>query len=386
MRIRIACLDGEQLWIIDDVIGGLYSVDPRTFETKCVISYQKLFSYGKIEVQSLIKWEEEYIIIIPREIDRKWILYNKRTGEIKYRKVIERKCQGILISTVQDRNQLYFFPLYVYDPILIVDLETLTCSQMIENWSNGVPNDCGQTAWKGIYNGQYIFFSIENTKTLVRMDCKTQKVKLLELDIPERIIDTDYVFGELWVLPMKGNKLYQIDENGWIVNTAELLIENSTDSLPDFARIVAQKRYLFLLPYYQKGIYVYNKQNGKTYIIPKENLVLEEKDTNVPLRYWEYFVKDNQICFLPFRDSYIEIDLDNLVYKKRELFYPTMWSKEEKIMHCIWSHASIEDFILREMDVCNLDTFLKYIQYTVNKKYFLKNGCVSKMIWDMITA
>lgn len=384
MRILNACLDQEQLWVLDDIIVGLYSIDQKTFETKCVIDYQKLFPSGKFNVSSLFKWKEDYIVIIPREINRKWIFYNKITGKIEYRKIIERKCQEIFIAADQERNQLYFLPLYIHDPILIVDMNTLNCLQIIENWSKKVPDNCYLTAWKGAYNGQYVFFPIMNTKILVRIDCRTRKVNLLELSMSENIIDLDYALGELWILPIGGNRLYQVDENGKIINTVKLLMENSI-LLPDFARIVADKRYLFLLPYYRNGIYVYDKLEKKTHIIPKEILdIRRKKNKEFYLRYWEYCVKENQICFLPYHNSYVEIDLDTLACHKKELCYPTMWSDEEKIKKHIQSHISEEDFTLREIDVCGLEVYLEYTKHLINKKILRENVCASKIAWNML--
>ena len=128
MRIFIACLDQESLWAMDDMIAGLYLIDLRKFEIKCVIDCQKLFPHGRFNVLSLFTWKKDYVVIVPMEVDRKWIIYNKITGETEYRKVIEQKCQEILITVDSERNQLYFFPLYRYDPILIINLDTLTCS------------------------------------------------------------------------------------------------------------------------------------------------------------------------------------------------------------------------------------------------------------------
>ena len=68
MKILVTCLDQEILWAIDDEIGGLYSIDLKTFETQCVIDCQKLFPYGKFEVLSLFKWKENCIVIVPLKI------------------------------------------------------------------------------------------------------------------------------------------------------------------------------------------------------------------------------------------------------------------------------------------------------------------------------
>lgn len=179
MRILVACLDQELLWVIDDAIGGLYSIDLRTYETKCKIDCRKLFPNGKFEILSLFIWKEDYVVIIPMEADKEWILYNKISQEIEYRKVIDRKCREVLVAADHERNQLYLCPLDIYDPILLVELNTLTCLQTIGNWNSRVSAGHCETAWKGAYIGRYIFFPIKNTKILVRMDCETGKVDLL---------------------------------------------------------------------------------------------------------------------------------------------------------------------------------------------------------------
>lgn len=385
MRIRTACLDDELLWVIDDVTGGLYSVDQRTFETKCELDYRNLYVQGRFEVQSLLKWKKEYIIIIPRQIDRNWILYNKVTGMIECRKVIKRRCQEILLAVDQDRKQIYFFPLHIHNPILIVDLDTLICSQVIENWSSKAPEGCYETAWRGAWSGQYMFFPIKNTRILVRIDCETRKVESLELDIPENLIDVAYAFGELWALPIKGNRIHQIDENGQIIDTVKLSIGDVSDSIPSFVRIAVQKEYLFLIPCYRKGIYVYNKREKKIYVIPEEIVFSGKEENEIHLRYWEYYVRDNQLCFVPYRDYYIEIDLDTLAYRKKEIMYPAMWSEEEQIQYIIWEYTSEQDFFIREEGICGLKTFLKYIQQCkTDKEDSQKNENTGKMIWNIL--
>ena len=58
MKIRISYLEQDLLWVIDELIGGLYSINLQTFETKCEIDCKKLFPYGKFSLQSIIKWKK----------------------------------------------------------------------------------------------------------------------------------------------------------------------------------------------------------------------------------------------------------------------------------------------------------------------------------------
>lgn len=158
-------------------------------------------------------------------------------------------------------------------------------------------------------------------------------------------------------------------------------MSDDIDSIPDFARIVVQKRYIFLLPYFREGIYIYDKLWEKIHIIRGENKILKEKKFD--LIYWEYYVRNNRICFLPLRDDCVEIDLDTLVYDKKKLSYPAIWSDEERIKKCVFSHLSKDNLTLEEIDVCDLNVFLEYMQSVRNKEKSL-NGCIGEKIWDIM--
>lgn len=384
MKIRTACLDSNQVWIIDDIIGGLYVIDLETLKTKCIVNSWQLFQYGKFEPQSIITWKDEYILIIPREINRHWVFYNKITKKIEYRKIIEEEYKEILIAIDQDRKQFYFCPMCIDDPILIIDFDTLICSQVIANWNNKALCSSDVIAWKGAYNGKYVFFSIKNTKILVRINCETHRVELLELNISEKIIDIDYAFEELWILPVSGNKVYQIDENGKIVNIVKLLMDGSEDSIPNFIRIIVQKKYLFFFPCYESGIYVYEKSKKNIQILANEDLNLKKKSENHNVKYWAYYIKDNQLNILPLLDKFIEVDLDTLKYKKKDLLYPTLWPDKENMWKSIWNHVFGTNRLLVEVDSYALESFFDYILYKLNNLDVSKVEYIGEKIWMKI--
>lgn len=381
MKVRTACLDHEQIWVIDDIICGLYVIELKTLKVKCIIDSWQLFKYGKFEPQSIIAWKDEYILIIPREIYRHWVFYNKITGEIRYQKIVEDEYKEILITIDQDKKQLYFCPMCINDPILIVDFDTLICSRVIKNWNDKIIHTSDSIAWKGAYNGKYVFFSIKNTKTIVRINCETYNVELMELGIPEQIIDVDYAFEELWILPVSGNKIYQIDENGKIINVAKLLMDGRKCSIPNFIRIIVQEKYLFFFPYCERGIYVYEKSKKKTQIIADENLILKKKSEKHSVKYWEYYIKDNQLNILPLLDKFIEIDLDTLQYKKKDLIYLHLWPDKEQIWKSIWNHVFESNHILIEKDSYALDSFFEYTLYKMSNQNVSKIKCVGERIW-----
>lgn len=384
MKIRTACLDHDKVWVIDDIICGLYVIELKTLKTKCVVDSWQLFKYEKFEPQSIITWRDEYILIIPREIHRYWVFYNKITEKIEYRKIIKDEYKEILIAIDQDRKQLYFCPMRIDDPILIVDFDTLICSQVIENWNNKVLCSSDTVAWKGAYNGKYVFFSIKNTQTLVRISCETYKVEQIELNIPEKIIDVDYAFDELWILPVSGNNVYQIDENGKIVKIIKLFVDGSEYFIPNFIRIIVQEKYLFFFPCYEGGIYVYDKIKKKVQIIADSSLSLKEKSKNYSVKYWEYYIKNNQLNLLPIFDKFIEIDLDNLQYKKKDLFYPTLWPNKKSLWKSIWNHVFESNDILIEKDGHALESFFDYILYKASNLNIKKAEYIGEKIWMKI--
>ena len=79
----------------------------------------------------------------------------------------------------------------------------------------------------------------------------------------------------------------------------------------------------------------------------------------------------------------MEIDLNNLRYEKKELFYPNTWSDKEKIWRSSWSKFSEQNSIIGEAEGYDMEILLKYLQYK-NKKDFSEYGYIGNEVWKKL--
>lgn len=385
MRIAFSCIDQDTLWVIDEIVYGLYAVDKKTFETKCIIDSWNLFRYGLFKPYGLIKWKEEYIVIIPQELQKRWVIYNKITGQVEYKRVMEMECRGIFIGIDDATDQAYFCPVTKKDSIVIVNMRSFICTQIIKVLETDELDSHNTMTWKGICSEKYILFPQREKSSIVRLDYKSGQVKILESNIIEGIGDVDFYLGELWVLPIDGKKIYKINEDGEKVDSIDLIMSCQNISASDFAKIIVQKNYIFLLPYNQCGIYVYNRAEKRFIKVPEENYALPDKFQTRNMSYWGYYIDNNKICFLPMQYKYLQIDLDNLHYEQKELYYPCEWKENSEAFYCIWNHAIVMNDYMLETDINSQKSFLKYIQ---NKDYKEKKKmdtiCYGERLWTTL--
>ncbi len=383
MRITFACTDQDALWVIDEIIYGLYSINKTTFEVKCIIDSKRLFRYGNFKPYGLFIWKEEYIVIIPVELHKKWVIYNKITGQIEYKKVMEEKYKGVFIGIDEAAEQAYFCPVTRDDPITVIDLKTFRCIQALKFLSTNVFDGSYTVPWKGISSEKYILFPVRGTRYIVRLNYGSDQVKFIESDITEGIADIGFYFGELWVLPMEGEKIYKLDEEGKKIACVELTINYQNISASEIALIVVQKNYVFLLPYHQHTIFVYDKSKRKMIKIAEEGYTLPVTLKTKSMVYWAYYIENNKICFLPFQNKFLQVDLDRLSYEQKDLCYPQEIKRDNENFYYIWNHVlEFNDYMI-EIDKYSPKSFFDYIQ---NESYADKMkttaNCYGEKIWS----
>lgn len=363
MRIALACMDQDILWVIDEIICGLYTVDKKTFETRCVIDSLNLFRHGSFKAQGLLKWRDDYIIIIPLELDKKWVIYNKITGQVEYKKIMKEKYQGRFIGTDEAAVQAYFCPVTKDDPIIIVDLEKFTCSQIIK-----IQNTDEKLALRGVCSKKYFLLPLRGKRDILCINYGSNMIQIFETDITEGIAEIDIYSGELWVLPVDGNRIYKINEDGKKIISVELTINHQNISASEFSAIIVQKNYVFLLPHQRCGIYVYDKMKKKMIKIAEETHSLPETFKTKQIRYWGYYIDDNKICFLPLQNKLLQVDLDKLIYEEKNIYYPEDWEENSGAFYCIWNHSIVSEEHMIEIDKYSQKAFFKYCENEANEK------------------
>ena len=384
MRVELACVDQDTIWIVDEIIYGLYSIEKKTFKTKCVINSWELFRYGYFKPQALIEWKDIYIIIIPLNIQKKWIIYNKITDKLEYRQILSIKCECTFICIDKTTNEAYFCPVSLQDPIVVIDFEKLICTRVITGWASGISKNDNIAAWRGTHNKKYIFFPLRGVEIFVRLTHNDKKIKILKSDIMEGISDMDCYLEEIWVLPTNGKRIYRINENGKILFSIELIVKEQEISTSEFVKIIVQKNFVFLLPYHFCGIFVYDKLKHQLTRIAENNLVLSETYRTRNIRYWGYYIENNYICFLPLQNKFLQIDLNTLTCEQKDIFYPEKWQEKKRMFQCIWNHVSENNGYLMEKDQYSQSLFLSYIQDKNNKRKSKWNIDLGKKIWKNI--
>lgn len=196
--------------------------------------------------------------------------------------------------------------------------------------------------------------------------------------------DIDFYADEFWVLPMYGDKIYQIDENGAIIDQVKLICNGNVFLASEFIRIVVQEKYLFLLSYQRQGIYVYDKIKKGIVIIGDKNCLLPETYRTNSVGYWGYYILDNNICFLPWQYKGLEVNLDTLEYKYRDMPYPASWTDKEYKYRYYWNLFFNQDFLFMETDKKSFDTFSEYIINDEAGMLIESIGNTGKKIWSVI--
>lgn len=385
IRSSLALYDENVLWMIDEVIGGLYMINLSDFKSKCVIDSYQLFKYGKFISKKLIDWNNIYIIIIPQEAHKKWIFYNKLNHQIQYRDIIHEKC--LISGALNKKNMLFLYPLTSDTPLITVDLEKMKYSKIILDWDkkNLLKNKI-YYSWKGINIENQIYFPFRESKILIKWDTNNKKIYYLKIDLPENIGDIDYNEGELWVLPMKGSKIYQVDFDGGVIGCIDLCIENAVVNVFDYVRIIVEKKYIFLLPYIDSNIYIYNKIIRKKIILDnRKNKLQNILPLDKKPAYWGYCDVEERLYILPLKNKLLSICLDNaLEWEEKKLYLPLEWSNKDIKDLYHFNQMIQENNEYKEDNKNSLQLYVNFLKKIDNKNSKNKAIKCEKNIWDLL--
>ena len=381
LRTVTACVDGRYIWTSDEALGGLCTIDRITFEVKSVLNTFQMNRYGKFHPKTIFEWKEN-IVIVPYELDRKWIVYNRVTGKIQYKNVVNSKWKTTGMHVVGENA--YLAPNSVQDPIIILDLNSLTCVHIIEDWGKKLPANKDQfVVWESVAMNTGISFSLYGTKYWIKVN--HNNTKSYTLDIPYRIRNVDIWEDKMWILPTEGNFLCVADVDGRVLEIIHLSINNSPISTADFVKIVATERYIFLLPFSDKGIFVYDKSEKRIIIITSNVIKSMFPLQGFTVPYWEYFIEDGNICFMPWENRFLTINLDNLECSQRDIFLPEMISGIKLGKWLRWNQFYNEMFINQETNEDEmLGLYLEFVKKSYNV-YEQKDKNCGKAILDIMS-
>ncbi len=381
LRTKIVYADDKFFWVNDEVINGLYTIDRKSFEVKNVLNSSQLFKYCRSKIMSIFSWEEN-IVIVPCEVNTKWIIYNTKNEKVQYKDVVTTKGRTAGVCIVEEQGIL--IPASSADPAFIVDLKTLTCIQIIKNWAGKVlERDEVLPTGSGTIVGKTVFFYLYNTKFFFEIG--TKNINRYKIDIPERIFSMDCYNDEIWILPTRGNYIYTVNTKGEILDKYKLFIDKKQILVSDFVRIIAMEQYIFMLPNTNEKIGVYDKERRKFFYIDleKEGLhnILPIEEQMVP--YWGYHIEDGKIFFLPLGKRLIIIDLNTLECKKVDVFLPDFISGNTLWYWYVWNQCIIKGRINNETDKNSLRLYFKIIIRNMDN-CSIKNPIIGQLIWKKV--
>lgn len=350
LRTTAVHYDGRHVWAVDDIVGGLYKIDMLTMDVLCVIDPIELYRYDSFEVASIIE-KDNFIIIIPQFLKHRWVFYNKKNKEILYRKILS--INGYTPEIRLIKNTVYIPPLFSNGVFVLLDINQMQPISIIEK---SYMKDQEFQIWRTFQVGNTCCLPLRGTKMIYGISGDFQR--FIEMEIEEMLGDADGENGEYWVLPLKGNCIYHVDDKGAIIKKIRLIIDTEELQAGDFIRIISTHLYIFLLPNSKRDICVYDRMKCQFFKIHSKESQLSNKisyDID-DLPYWGYLMNKESIWFLPRSFKLMSIKFDTLEIENRDIFLP---SREDYEIVNKWVRMSHTDNIFFEEAKDSLFLYLK---------------------------
>ncbi len=381
LRIGTVSVDDKVAWTTDEMINGLYSVDKLTLEVKNILDPSQIFKYGRFRIISIFQWKCN-VILVPSELDKKWIIYNKEQKKVEYKDIVHLrgKTSGIYISGKRG----ILIPASSIDPIVIIDLETMERAEIIEKWDSKIieKNRKKLGTGTGIIVNEKVYFYLYDTKNVIKINQNT--VDVYRLHIPNGICSMDYSDDKLWILPTKGCYIYGIDKKG-VVEKINLFRNRKLFSASDFIRIVTAGKYIFLLPISKKEIVAYEVQKDKVYFINTEGNNLQNIfPIRVPTTaYWGYYIEGNILYILPLENKLLEVNLNTMKCNSKEVYLPSFISGRGLKYWIEWNQWFIPYTKNKELNEKSIEIYCNILKMNDTKcKTSYRN--VGNIIWRKI--
>lgn len=379
----VVSVEDKLIWTGDCVINGLYTIDKLTFQVKNVLDSSQIFKFNKFNIISIFQWNDN-VILVPSELNKKWVVYNKKTKKIEYKDVVKLDGETTGIYIIGKFG--FLIPGSTREPIIIIDLDTLICFRKLEDWNKDIIKNHKKVfeTRTGVIVNTSLFFQLYDTKYIIMANQNTANI--YSVNIPYGICSIDYSNDRFWILPTGGSCIYATDKNGNVVEKVNLIWNKQWLLAADFIRIIALERYIFLMPISDENIYIYDKEDKQIIII---NIAEDALKSMFPIKdsgsYWGYYVERNKLYFLPLKNKFLEIDLNTLKWTKKDIYLPSLISGRGLIYWFIWNHWYSQNIVKDESNKDLLRLYCEMIRSkdAVCKLYDKKNG---KNIWRKLKS
>ena len=310
----ISCLDNEILWCYDEIICALSKVNIKTLQVKCVLSPQYIFREQYYEMRKIIVWKDK-VIIIPKEIDKKWIIYDKLSKKVEYYNFCIENFEITDVLLIKDN--LFFIPISVNGLIVIFDLVKREVIKKIEFPMNDFLKE--GYIWNAKIEGEDICFLIHDSFFYGRLN--NDNLSMIKVETLNPLSCADFYMGMGWAIDNSNKYLYSFNKEGRILHTY------SIEAGIYFAKIIVKNKYIYLLPFNKNGIWLFDMKGKLIKIIGEEIIDFRLLETFNSPDYWEYMEVDKCIWFLPLKHSLQVVNTNTLMEFKRFFKYSKEFSE-----------------------------------------------------------
>lgn len=376
-RFGVSYKDGEMIYAYDEITHGLYKFDLDLREVNMIISPKDIHWNTGNRVIGISKRRNE-IILIPAFSDAEWIFYDVEEQRIQYKPIVENRVR--LSSVIAVGDDLFLIPSGVFDPILVVSVDSMKIIQIYGDW-HGDRTDENTCIWGASYHSGFVAFPVVNSKKIVRMN--RDGINMIIPNIPDVILSVSIYEDKIWILPISGKYIYSTDFGGEIVDRIEISQAGIDILAGKFSRILAVEDAVFLFPAHGANIYVYQFQTKK---------IASIKTGSVPLRgglflqtntsYWDFVIEKETLHLLPCEYRYKRIHISSLNCEEYSLYFRD-YMESEKYWEMV---RRVQKGCFAENKRSDLSDFLQYVYSRYENHFAEKKRKIGRKMWGDIKS
>lgn len=336
---------------------ALYRLNKMSLKVELVVDLFEL--YGIYSYFPILVRYRENIIIIPKMLNKDWIVYNiqnEKCGKIKSPIEMEYEYSEAIIQS----EFLYLLPGKTKYPIIVVNLKE---NQVIEiknigdvglvtdHERNRINNGIECWGWSG--DGENLFCPINGTNYAY---FGKEGIKEFEFTVNIIFADSDGV----WIVSDEEKRLFKCDRDGTISWKKEIPYQSIEGH---FCKMAACGDYVYIFSDDDSTIVACNKNSQKILLIKAERDELFRPfiARNIPVPYWYSGIFDERIMIFPHRYRMRIIKEEKKIFEERKLILGSSITSEEFFERIKKVNKQKGNWMFQESETYSLQKYIEHI-------------------------
>lgn len=321
----VSYLDDTYLWCYDEVICALSRINIETFQAECILSPMQIIEKETFQVRKIIGWRNK-IIILPVEIRKKWVIYDKIEKKVEYKSFCNEcfeSSEAILVGDI-----LVLLPISITNPIVVINLLKRKVISKINMCVPQIEVKRDMNIWDANIDQGNICFMIRNSFYYGRFG--KNGISIVKIKVTKPLYCAYFNDGIGWGIDREGKCIYKFDKEGNLLK--KYFVKNGIQ----FTKIIVENRYILLLPENSNEIRILSMEGQEIYKIGTEekDLIYEFPELMGLPAYWCYVKRKKNIWFLPLKYSLKVLNLDSLEWKCKIIKYVNLNSGDLYEKYC----------------------------------------------------